>query len=69
MALPIITFTDALTFHYNDDELNVVHVESAHTDGDAFIHFRQANVIHTGDLYFNGMYPFIDASSGARSMA
>ena len=63
-ALPVITFTDALTFHYNDDVLHVFHVEHAHTDGDAIIHFREANVFHMGDTFFNGMYPFIDVSSG-----
>jgi glyoxylase-like metal-dependent hydrolase (beta-lactamase superfamily II) len=40
--------------------LHVFHVEPAHTDGDSVVHFRKANVIHTGDLYFNGIYPFID---------
>jgi glyoxylase-like metal-dependent hydrolase (beta-lactamase superfamily II) len=59
-ALPVITFTDSVTFHWNDDELHVVHVEPAHTDGDSIIHFRRANVIHMGDTYFSGMYPFID---------
>ncbi|MHC4129799.1 MAG: MBL fold metallo-hydrolase [Planctomycetota bacterium] len=65
-ALPVITFTDSVTFHWNDDELRVIHVNPAHTDGDAIIHFRKANVIHMGDVYFNGMYPFIDASAGGR---
>jgi glyoxylase-like metal-dependent hydrolase (beta-lactamase superfamily II) len=59
-ALPVITFTESITFHWNDDELQVVHVEPAHTDGDSIIHFREANVIHMGDTFFAGMYPFID---------
>jgi glyoxylase-like metal-dependent hydrolase (beta-lactamase superfamily II) len=59
-ALPVITFTDSVTFYWNDDEVRVIHVEPAHTDGDSIIHFRKANVIHMGDLYFSGMYPFID---------
>ncbi len=63
-ALPVITFTDSVTFHFNDDEVRVLHVEPAHTDGDSIVHFRKANVLHMGDTYFNGMYPFIDASSG-----
>ena len=63
-ALPVITFEDSVTFHWNGDELHVVHVEPAHTDGDSVIYFRKANVLHTGDVYFNGMYPFIDVSSG-----
>ena len=62
-ALPVVTFTDALTFHWNGDALHVFHVEDAHTDGDAIIHFRRANVVHMGDTYFSGMYPFIDVSA------
>lgn len=63
-ALPVITFTDSITFHYNGDELRVAHMEPAHTDGDSVIFFRKANVVHMGDTYFNGMYPFIDVGSG-----
>jgi glyoxylase-like metal-dependent hydrolase (beta-lactamase superfamily II) len=63
-ALPTITFTESMTFHWNGDELDVVYVGPAHTDGDAIIHFRKANVIHGGDVYFNGLYPFIDVERG-----
>ncbi len=63
-ALPVVTFSDAVNFHWNGDDLHVFHVEPAHTDGDAIIHFRRANVFHMGDTYFNGMYPFIDVSTG-----
>ena len=63
-GLPVITFGDAVTFHVNGQEAYVFHLESAHTDGDAVIHFRDANVIDTGDLFFNYMYPFIDLDSG-----
>ena len=63
-GLPVITFSDALTLHLNNDEILVTHVENAHTDGDAVIFFKQANVIHAGDVYFAGMYPFIDSDSG-----
>ncbi len=62
-ALPVVTFTDTLTFYWNGDELHVFHVEDAHTDGDAIIHFRRANVVHMGDTFFSGMYPFIDVSA------
>ncbi|MFP8881551.1 MAG: hypothetical protein AAEJ52_03885 [Myxococcota bacterium] len=48
----------------NGDEIHVLHVDPAHTDGDSVVEFRGANVIHMGDTYFNGMYPFIDTSSG-----
>ena len=63
-ALPVLTFTDSVNFHLNDRDAFVFHVEHAHTDGDAVIHFRKANVIHTGDAMFNGLFPFIDLDSG-----
>jgi glyoxylase-like metal-dependent hydrolase (beta-lactamase superfamily II) len=63
-ALPVVTFSETVTFHLNGDELYVFHVEHAHTDGDAVIHFRESNVVHAGDIYFAGGYPFIDVSSG-----
>ncbi len=63
-ALPTITFTDEVRFYWNDDEIEVMHVEHAHTDGDAIIYFRRANVVHMGDTYFSGMFPFIDYSTG-----
>lgn len=63
-ALPVITFQQGMTFHLNGDTVELVHVANAHTDGDAFVHFKKANVIHAGDTFFNGLYPFIDSSSG-----
>ncbi len=63
-ALPVVTFTDGLTLHLNGQTATIVHVEHAHTDGDALVHFAEANVLHMGDVYFNGLYPFIDVSSG-----
>ena len=63
-ALPVVTFTDAVTFHLNGDEIQAFHVPPAHTDGDAVVWFKRANVVHMGDLYFNGRYPFIDVDSG-----
>jgi glyoxylase-like metal-dependent hydrolase (beta-lactamase superfamily II) len=63
-ALPVVTFNDSLTLFLNGDEIRGTHVALAHTDGDVFIHFRAANVIHTGDLVFAGRYPFIDLDSG-----
>ncbi|MGK7911765.1 MAG: MBL fold metallo-hydrolase [Synechococcus sp.] len=64
VALPVITFNDSVTFHLNGESVNVFHVEGAHTDGDAIVHFPDSNVIHMGDTYFNGFYPFIDLESG-----
>lgn len=63
-ALPVITFTRDVTFHLNGEEIRVFHVEHAHTDGDAIIHFVNANIVHMGDVYFEGMYPFVDISGG-----
>jgi len=63
-ALPVVTFDNAVTLHINGDDIHAFHVPPAHTDGDAVVHFRRADVIHMGDLYFNGMYPFIDVASG-----
>jgi glyoxylase-like metal-dependent hydrolase (beta-lactamase superfamily II) len=65
-ALPVVTFTDAVTFHWNGDEIRVYHVPPAHTDGDSVIHFVEADVVHMGDVFFNGGYPFIDTSSGGK---
>ena len=63
-ALPQITFNDTATFHLNGLTIKGFHVETAHTDGDTVVYFPDADVIHAGDVYFNGIYPFIDASSG-----
>jgi cyclase len=63
-ALPVVTFNDSVSFFQNGDEIRGMHVEHAHTDGDVFIHFRKANVIHAGDVVFIGRYPFIDLDSG-----
>jgi cyclase len=63
-ALPVVTFDANLSFHLNGEEIRAIHVPRAHTDGDAIVVFTASDVIHMGDVYFNGMYPFIDASSG-----
>jgi len=63
-ALPVVTFSDTVTFWLNGDSVRAFHVDPAHTDGDALVHFRRANAIHMGDIFFNGAYPFVDTSSG-----
>ena len=63
-ALPVITFSEEMSFHLNGHHANVIHVMNAHTDGDAMIHYVDANVIHTGDAMFNGRFPYIDLDSG-----
>ncbi len=69
-ALPIVTFTESVTLYVNGDSVKAVHVRNAHTDGDVLVVFQKANVVHMGDTFFNGIYPFIDVSTGgsARGM-
>ncbi len=62
--LPVITFSHSMAFHLNGQDAQLIHAKKAHTDGDAFVYFKQANVIHAGDTFFNGMFPYIDLSSG-----
>ncbi len=64
VALPVITFNDELSLHLNGESVTAFHQSHAHTDGDSIIHFADSNVIHMGDTFFNGTYPFIDTSSG-----
>jgi cyclase len=63
-ARPSVTFRDSISLYANGDTVLVLHVPGAHTDGDAIVVFRRANVIATGDIWFNGSYPFIDVSTG-----
>jgi cyclase len=63
-ALPFVTFNDTVTFHMNGEPIHVFHVQTAHTDGDSIVHFRSSDVVHMGDTFFNGNYPFIDVVSG-----
>ncbi len=64
VALPVVTVPGDVKFHINGDEVHAFHVPRAHTDGDLIVHFKKSDVVHMGDVYFNGMYPFIDSSSG-----
>jgi cyclase len=63
VALPVVTFTDDITLFFDGEELHVVHVPPAHTDGDALVHFKKANVLHMGDTFLGG-YPIVDKGSG-----
>ncbi len=62
--LPIVTYSNAMRFHLNGDNIRVLHVAHAHTDGDSIVHFEKANVVHMGDVYFNDIYPFVDVANG-----
>lgn len=63
-ALPVITFDDAMQFHFNDEQIDLLHVGPAHTTGDTAIFFRGNNAVHLGDVFNNAGYPFIDAGNG-----
>jgi glyoxylase-like metal-dependent hydrolase (beta-lactamase superfamily II) len=63
-ALPVVTFDRSMTLHWNDEDIRIHHVAPAHTDGDSLVHFVKSNVVHMGDVFFNGMYPFIDTGTG-----
>jgi len=63
-AWPVITFNDEMTLYLNGQTVRLIHAPSAHTDGDTFVYFEQADVLHTGDLMFSGLFPFVDITSG-----
>lgn len=63
-ALPVVTFNDRMTLHFNGESATAYYVASGHTDGDAIIHFPVSNVIHMGDMFFNGLYPYVDLDAG-----
>lgn len=63
-ALPVVTFNDQMTMHLNGESATAYYVANGHTDGDVIIHFPTSNVIHMGDMFFNGMYPYVDLDAG-----
>jgi cyclase len=64
-ALPVVTYDRGVTFHLNGDTIDVIHTGGGHTDGDSAIYWRQANVLHTGDMMMKDAgFPFVDLSSG-----
>ena len=63
-ALPVITFAESASVHFNGEEIKLLHHGPGHTDGDSVIYFSGANVVHMGDQFFNGRFPFIDLGSG-----
>jgi glyoxylase-like metal-dependent hydrolase (beta-lactamase superfamily II) len=63
-ALPVVTFDDTLSVHWNGEEIRVLHFPASHTDGDSVIFFTGSNVVHMGDNFFNGTLPFVDLDSG-----
>jgi len=63
-ALPVITFNDSLSVHFNGEDIRVIHFPHGHTDGDSVIFFSTSNVVHLGDDFFAGRFPFVDLESG-----
>lgn len=64
VGLPVVTYSDGLSLHFNGEEIRLVHLPEGHTNGDTVVFFTGSNVVHTGDLCFNGMFPFIDLDGG-----
>jgi glyoxylase-like metal-dependent hydrolase (beta-lactamase superfamily II) len=62
-AMPVITYSDRMQFHFNGESIDLLHFGPAHTTGDTAVIFRNSNVVHMGDV-FNAGYPFIDAGNG-----
>ncbi len=63
-AMPVITFGENVSLHFNGESATAYHVPRGHTDGDAIVHFASSNVIHMGDIFFNDRYPYIDLDGG-----
>jgi cyclase len=64
VALPVVTYTESMTIHLNGEEIRLVHYPNGHTDGDTIVFFDKANVVHFGDTFFLGRFPFVDIDSG-----
>jgi cyclase len=62
--LPVVTYQQGVTFHFNGDTIKVMHLPAGHTDSDSVIWFEEANVLHPGDLFFEGRFPYIDLDGG-----
>ncbi len=61
---PVLTYSDTATLHFNGQTIEAVHVPAGHTDGDSFVYFKEANILHMGDNFFNGFFPYIDVDGG-----
>ena len=68
-ALPVVTYGNAMALHFNDDDIEIEHAPSSHTDGDSVVYFSAHNVVHMGDLYFKDRYPFVDIGSGGNVLS
>ena len=64
VGLPVVTFEDRVRLHFNGDEIDVIHLPRGHTDGDSIVWFKESGVVHMGDHFFKGRFPFVDVQSG-----
>ena len=67
-ALPVVTYDDGLSIHFNGEEIMVGHLTGGHTDGDSYIYFTDSNVVHLGDQFFAGRFPFVDLGNGGNAV-
>ena len=67
-ALPVVTYDDGLSIHFNGEEIMVGHLTGGHTDGDSYIYFTDSNVVHLGDQFFAGRFPFVDIGNGGNAV-
>ncbi|WP_448569697.1 MBL fold metallo-hydrolase [Thalassotalea ganghwensis] len=63
-SLPVVTYQDGVNIYLDEERIKLIHLPSGHTDGDTVVYFEKANVLHTGDLFFHTLFPFIDLNSG-----
>ena len=68
VALPVVTYDIGVSIHFNGEELMIGHLAGGHTDGDSFVYFMDSNVIHLGDQFFAGRFPFVDVPSGGNAV-
>ncbi|MGM0633092.1 MAG: MBL fold metallo-hydrolase [Pseudomonadota bacterium] len=64
VGLPVMTFSDRMTLHFNGERVDMIHYPRGHTDGDVVLYFSGSNVVHAGDLFFQGRFPFVDLDNG-----
>ncbi|MXX60955.1 MAG: MBL fold metallo-hydrolase [Holophagales bacterium] len=67
-ALPVVTYDDGVSIHFNGEEIMIGHLTGGHTDGDSYIYFTDSNVVHLGDQFFAGRFPFIDVGNGGNAV-
>ena len=68
VALPVVTYDIGVSIHVNDEQIMIGHLAGGHTDGDSFVYFMDSNVIHLGDQFFAGRFPFVDVASGGNAV-